>query len=415
MGKYCAECGNLRKGTGKFCAECGKPFADETVSQSKPDFNVYIKEFFVGIDKEFNGSRADVHRSFLKAFNSYSEAVTGKSLFERFKIDEFGFDFDQNSSIFDQDFGNCINMLIRSEQINETQIPALASCIDYTLNRVASGNSLLMKKLNDSIGYEGWHLLNVGMLFDFENDQNLLTFFDAKKAEDHINFYKKMFPQGIDEFIYALDEARSLVVSEEIILFEKKQNRTKYWDTMTNYYQNHLRPPSASVGEVIADVDWLKVVLAYLNQNASEVLAEPFISLIQCIEGDEGPSQVLIFTEASITQVCVKEKDLRKRGAVIQKRENIREISVGSHTNKIEGIGSITQFDWILTIQTHDHKEYIKTVYMGKNEKELNESRPKLMTKLESIGKFYEIVDGEDLSTTTTMRLTPSIGIWKPL
>ena len=415
MSLYCGACGNQRIGKAKFCTECGNQFnvSEKIVSQS--DFKTHISHYFLNINDNRKVSRADVHSSFYSAINAYSQEVTGSPFFTSFNLDSFDFEFDKDSKFLKSGLLDCFRNLIESVEINESQIPALASCIDYSLNKISGKIPSFMKLVNQSIGFEGWHILNLGMIFDFENDQNLLTFYDSEKAESHVNFYLKMFPQGISDFLFALEEASDIAKSSKINLFGKIQNRIEFWKVMSKYYRNNLNPASTSVREVLESVDWLKGVVKYLNLKAPHVLDETYLALIQCVEGEDGPPQVLIFSEVSVTQICVKDKDLRRQGAIIQKKENIQEISVGSHTSKVEGIGSVTQIDWILTIQTLDHKEYVKSVYMGKNEREVNESRPKLMSKIKIISNFYEIVEGEDLSTTTTMRLTPSIGIWRPL
>jgi hypothetical protein len=52
---------------------------------------------------------------------------------------------------------------------------------------------------------------------------------------------------------------------------------------------------------------------------------------------------------------------------------------------------------------------------MGGNEAELNSARPEMMKKIAEISKFYKIVEGDVIQSSSGFSISPSIGIWHPI
>jgi hypothetical protein len=67
----------------------------------------------------------------------------------------------------------------------------------------------------------------------------------------------------------------------------------------------------------------------------------------------------------------------------------------------------------VLTIFTADNKIYTKHVYLGDSESELNASRPLMMERLRNISKYFRIVEGDVIQSSSGFSVSPSIGFWQ--
>jgi len=255
----------------------------------------------------------------------------------------------------------------------------------------------------------------LGSLDFLENDFNLTSFGGQETANYITEFYLNTLPSGKDEF---LSKISSLVVSsdsDEIDFYGTKIDRKSAWDNLLNYYKNAFYPKITPLKEVLESNDWLNELLAFFQDKNPLALEEEFVALIQCSDGREGKPQIMFFTTKSIHIVYEKSKDRRYSSVETYTRSEIAEVSVGVDVHESYGVVVLTTIYWVFAIYTTGHQSYTKYVYMGRNDKDLNQSRPSLVAKIEKIGHYYPLVQGDSVESASGLRVTPSIGFWRPL
>jgi Zn-dependent M32 family carboxypeptidase len=94
-------------------------------------------------------------------------------------------------------------------------------------------------------------------------------------------------------------------------------------------------------------------------------------------------------------------------------RAGIDNISVGSefHT-EYQGITSTSASFWTLTFETTDYRQFTRWLYLGKNEKEMNQYRPQLGKIMENLGNYFELTEGDSFQTSDGYQTSFGYGFW---
>ena len=94
-------------------------------------------------------------------------------------------------------------------------------------------------------------------------------------------------------------------------------------------------------------------------------------------------------------------------------RSSVSQVSVGSefHT-EYQGITSTDLTYWTLTFETTDFQQFTRYLYLGGNEREMNQNRPILGKNIQKLGEFFQLVQGDSFTSTGGYKTTFGYGWW---
>ena len=417
---YCTECGHGIDGTLKFCPECGTKIGDKTFKVAPAEL---IKSL---INKHFSliagyGSAPDdriiVHSAIVNLFNDFSMQMFGSDCFENFNKSTGDADCDFPVEFTDEYIEIVVEILIQSDEINDLLKPMVAKYLFWFVYFTFSD-----LRINPAIA----HKIQLLTLDDKLSDSNLNWFYNSEVFGFIKDFYKTIFPGGKDEFLSAMQSIVSSVKPGPIdtipgysVYFDSNKDRKIEWENLYTIY--NAAYISLSIKSVLETQDWLKEYKPYFETNLITLLDQEFVALIQCQEsviGNKSPisgkDQILFFSTQGICEVYTKEKHRRYSQPLFFPLSEVGEISIGTEEHQsFGGFSSSVSTFMVLTIFTTDNKIYTKHIYLGDSEAELNASRPLMMERLGNISKYFTIVEGDVVQSSSGFSISPSIGFWQ--
>jgi hypothetical protein len=310
-----------------------------------------------------------------------------------------------------------LEILIQSDEINDLLKPIVAKYLFWFVYFTFSD-----LRIKPTIA----HKIKLLTLEDKLSDSNLSWFNNSEVFGFTKDFYKNIFAEGKDEFLSAMYSIVSSVKPGPIDTipgysanFDSNKDRKTEWENLYTIYNSSFVP--LSIESVLNEYDWLKEYKPYFETNLITFLNQEFVALIQCQEsviGNKSPisgkDQILFFSTKGICEVYAKEKHRRNSQPLFYALSEVSEVSVGTEEHEsFSGFSSSVSTFMVLTIFTADNKIYTKHVYLGDSESELNASRPLMMERLRNISKYFRIVEGDVIQSSSGFSVSPSIGFWQ--
>ena len=126
-----------------------------------------------------------------------------------------------------------------------------------------------------------------------------------------------------------------------------------------------------------------------------------------------GASEEIVVTDNYIAFLPAKKKGWSVGSGVIVSRTSIAQISVGSEDYvEYQGITSSQSFYWTLTFETTDYQTFTRYLYLGKNEREMNQNRPALGQQLQRLGQYFDLVEGDSYTSSGGYTTSFGFGWW---
>jgi hypothetical protein len=409
---FCSQCGSKIEPASKFCASCGTKIESRNSNKQTKSYDIVIKENLASLKQlpESKEKRTIIQKTLFNIIDDIALDRTGKKFFSRRNDETAVFDYDSSKEFIINDIPKLITEIATSKLIPKDFIPITSTFLDFFANAISASEERVGGEIFNELTALGWHKLNLGMIEDDLDDMNIMQFYETNKADNHINFYLEAFPDGKEDFIKAIENKLARVSPGKVIAYGDELDRKDIWKTMVDYYRSKLFPKITTLRDVLQDNDWLKEYVEYFERTSPNKLDEAFVSVIQC---SDGKLEVILFTDKSLCVVSQKSRDRNYGQPMFFEREQITDIKVGSEVHESYGFMVLTSIYWILTIHTANYHQYSKYVFMGRNESDLNESRPGIMRKLEAIGAYYPLSEGDPYSSESGIKVYPTIGFWR--
>lgn len=193
-----------------------------------------------------------------------------------------------------------------------------------------------------------------------------------------------------------------------------------------DYFENILLPnkflpvelPNQS--EEVANVNTVEHAYAqvpdtikYFNDYHPTLLKEGFCMNFFADIKILGASEEILITDNYVAFLPSKKKGWGSGPGIIVNRANVTEISVGSEDHiEYQGISSSETFYWTLTFETTNYQRYTRYLYLGRNEREMNENRPKLGSYLQKLGQYFNLVEGDSYASSGGYTTSFGFGWW---
>ena len=154
-------------------------------------------------------------------------------------------------------------------------------------------------------------------------------------------------------------------------------------------------------------------VVSYLSSHFSQILKDGFLMNFYCQLGVGGKSEEIIVTDSCVVFLPGKLSGWGAGEMQVVNRESISVISVGTefHT-EYQGITSHSETYWTLTFETTDYTEFTRWLYLGKNEREMNQNRPELAKTLDSLQNYFELEQGDSFESSGGYTTSFGVGWW---
>jgi hypothetical protein len=151
--------------------------------------------------------------------------------------------------------------------------------------------------------------------------------------------------------------------------------------------------------------------IEYLRKNAAAVLPDEFLMHFYCLTERGGKTQLVVVSRNYIVFIPVKKTGWSPAPFEILHVSNLATISVGTeqHT-QYQGLVSTSEVNWTLTFFTTNYTQTTKFLYLGQNEREMNQNRPAHGKTLELLSQFFELEQGDSFETSDGY--TTSFGFW---
>ena len=126
-----------------------------------------------------------------------------------------------------------------------------------------------------------------------------------------------------------------------------------------------------------------------------------------------GASEEILVTDNYLAFLPAKKKGWSASPGVIVSRDSISQISVGSEDHvEYQGITSSQSFYWTLTFETTNYQTFTRYLYLGKNEREMNQNRPALGQQLQRLGQYFDLVEGDSYTSSGGYTTSFGFGWW---
>jgi hypothetical protein len=154
-------------------------------------------------------------------------------------------------------------------------------------------------------------------------------------------------------------------------------------------------------------------LVEYLRIHAPEVLGDSYLMNFFCLTGVTGKSEEVIVSDGYVAFIPEKLSGWNAGQMQLIRRESVVAISVGSeyHT-EFQGITSTSASYWTLTFETSHYEQFTRWLYLGKNEKEMNQYRPQLGRIMDSLGNFFDLEEGDSFQTSGGYQTSFGYGFW---
>jgi hypothetical protein len=147
--------------------------------------------------------------------------------------------------------------------------------------------------------------------------------------------------------------------------------------------------------------------------HAPQVLGDSYLMNFFCLTGVTGKSEEVIVTDQYIAFIPEKLSGWNAGRMQLIRRESVVVIAVGSeyHT-EYQGITSDSASYWTLTFETSNYEQFTRWLYLGKNEKEMNQYRPQLGKIMDSLGNYFDLEEGDSFQTSGGYQTSFGYGFW---
>jgi hypothetical protein len=151
----------------------------------------------------------------------------------------------------------------------------------------------------------------------------------------------------------------------------------------------------------------------YLNDFHPELLKEGFCLNFFSFTKILGAEEEVLVTDNHVAFLSAKKKGWTVGPGVTLRRNDIAQISVGSEDHvEYKGITSSQSFYWTLTFETNNFQTFTRYLYVGKDEKEMNQNRPALGSLLQKLGQHFDLVEGDSYSSSGGYTTSVGFGWW---
>ena len=154
-------------------------------------------------------------------------------------------------------------------------------------------------------------------------------------------------------------------------------------------------------------------VCQYFTSHFPQILKDSFLMNFFCQLGVGGKSEEIIVTDSYVTFLPRKLSGWGSGEMQVVNRNSISAISVGTefHT-EYQGITSYSETYWTLTFATTDYSQFTRWLYLGKNEKEMNQNRPALAKTLDRLQDYFELEQGDSFESSGGYTTSFGVGWW---
>jgi len=205
----------------------------------------------------------------------------------------------------------------------------------------------------------------------------------------------------------ALFETLAMAISDyiELILLPNKFVETRF-----NSNENAMSNATPTIENAYATRPDL---VEYLRTHAPQVLGDSYLMNFFCLTGVTGKSEEVIVTDQYIAFIPEKLSGWNAGRMQLIRRESVVVIAVGSeyHT-EYQGITSDSASYWTLTFETSNYEQFTRWLYLGKNEKEMNQYRPQLGKIMDSLGNYFDLEEGDSFQTSGGYQTSFGYGFW---
>ena len=126
-----------------------------------------------------------------------------------------------------------------------------------------------------------------------------------------------------------------------------------------------------------------------------------------------GSEEEIVITGNFVAFLPSKKKGWSVGPGIIVNRANIAQISVGSEDHiEYQGITSTESFYWTLNFETTNFQSFTRYLYLGKNEREMNQNRPALGSLLQKLGQQFDVVEGDSYTSSGGYTTSFGFGWW---
>lgn len=153
--------------------------------------------------------------------------------------------------------------------------------------------------------------------------------------------------------------------------------------------------------------------IAYLKEHHPGILNDGYLMRFFCYTKILGSQEEIVITDNYLAMLPAKKKGWTVGDGIIISRANISQISVGSeyHT-EYQGITSTDMAFWTLTFETNNFQQFTRYLYLGKNEREMNQNRPSIGQTIQMLGEHFQLVQGDSFTSTGGYKTTFGYGWW---
>ena len=151
----------------------------------------------------------------------------------------------------------------------------------------------------------------------------------------------------------------------------------------------------------------------YLRQHHPQILNDGYLMNFYAYQQILGKQEEIIVTENYVAFLPAKKRGWSVGDGFVINRASVNQIYVGTeyHT-EYQGITSSDSVYWTLTFETNNFQQFTRYLYLGRNEREMNSNRPDLGRKIQRLGEFFALTEGDSFSSTGGYKTTFGYGWW---
>lgn len=153
--------------------------------------------------------------------------------------------------------------------------------------------------------------------------------------------------------------------------------------------------------------------IEYLKKNHPQILKDGFLTNFYCYTKILGSEEEVMITDSYVAFLPAKKKGWSAGIGHIINRSSITEISVGSEYHiEHQGFTSSESAYWTLTFATNNYQTFTRYLYLGRDEREMNQRRPALGNTLQKLGNYFPLVEGDSYSSSGGYTTSFGFGWW---
>ena len=143
------------------------------------------------------------------------------------------------------------------------------------------------------------------------------------------------------------------------------------------------------------------------------MLKDGFLMNFYCQVGVAGKTEEVIVSDSFVAFLPEKRSGWGAGEMQAINRGSVSVISVGTefHT-EYQGVSSRSETYWTLTFETTDYTQFTRWLYLGKNEKEMNQNRPDLAKVLDRLQNYFDLEQGESFESSGGYTTSFGVGWW---